>query len=163
MSDEWDDLADLGSDEWGALKDWEQQFMMKYKLVGWLEREPGNDSSKDDVVVDQPVVKEVESIGPDQKGDTIDDLLEDSHIQDADQADESQPDENQPVQETAQVEDGQEQSYDQTEGSQHEDQEVEDGQEQTNKRWKMVIKQRAVNMKIKNMVMTKRKQMIRIK
>ena len=47
VSDEWDELSDLGSDDWGTLKDWERQFMMKYTCVGWLVKE-GKDCIKDD-------------------------------------------------------------------------------------------------------------------
>ena len=122
VSDEWDDLADLGGDDWGSLKDWEQQFMMKYKCFGWLEKEPEKGPTEDDGV-EQSVVKEVESVGPNQKEDNVDDLVEDDQPQTGDKADESQPDETQLTEETAQVKDGEEQSHDQTEGSQNEDQE----------------------------------------
>ena len=47
MSDEWDNLASLGEEEWTTLKDWEQQFMIKYKCVGWLVKEPGEHSTED--------------------------------------------------------------------------------------------------------------------
>ena len=99
VSDEWDELSDLGSEEWGTLKDWEQNFSMKYKCVGWLEKEPGRNSTEDKAV-EQPV-KEVESVGPDQKADTV---TEDGAQQNGGQGDKSQPDEIQPTEETEHVE-----------------------------------------------------------
>ena len=125
VSDEWDDLANLGGDDWSALKDWEQQFMMKYRCFGWLEKEPGKDPAEDE----QSFVKEVESVGPNKTEDTVDDLLEDDQPQTGDKADKSQPDETQPIEETAQVEESEEQSHDQIKGSQNEDQEP--GNDQT--------------------------------
>ena len=114
LSDEWDDLSNLGADDWGVLKDWEGQFTLKYTCVGWLEKEPGKNSTEDDGI-DQPAVKEVESIGPNQKEDTIGDLLEDSHPQNGDRVDETQADENQQTEETKvedQSEAGQDESQD---------------------------------------------------
>ena len=122
VSDEWDDLANLGGDDWSALKDWEQQFMMKYRCFGWLEKEPGKEPAEDE----QSFVKEVESVGPNKTEDTVDELLEDDQPQTGDKADKSQPDEIQPIEETAQVE---EQSHDQIKSSQNEDQEP--GNDQT--------------------------------
>ena len=122
VSDEWDDLANLGGDDWSALKDWEQQFMMKYRCFGWLEKEPGKEPAEDE----QSFVKEVESVGPNKTEDTVDELLEDDQPQTGDKADKSQPDEIQPIEETAQVE---EQSHDQIKNSQNEDQEP--GNDQT--------------------------------
>lgn len=114
LSDEWDDLSNLGADDWGVLKDWEGQFTLKYTRVGWLEKEPGKDFTKDDSTDQPAVVKEVESIGPNQKGDTIDDPLKDSHPQNGDQVDESQTEE-------TKVQDN---SNDQTEADQGSDQEA---------------------------------------
>lgn len=110
LSDEWDDLSNLEADEWGTLKDWEAQFMLKYTYVGWLEKEPV-ESPAEDGSADQPPVKEVESIGPDQSVDR----LENSH-QNGDQAD----DENQQTEPP--VEDSEEQNHDQTETNQNENQ-----------------------------------------
>ena len=104
MSDEWDELSDLGGEEWGTLKDWEQNFTMKYKCVGWLEKEPGRNPTEDKAV-DQPVDKEVESVGSDQKVDTVTKVLEDGAHQTGGQGDESQPCETQPIEETEHVED----------------------------------------------------------
>ena len=53
-----DTLARLRSDE-----DWEQNFLMKYKCIEKLEKEPGKDSAEDKGVDQVVIIKEVESIG----------------------------------------------------------------------------------------------------
>ena len=80
VSDEWDELSDLGSDDWGTLKDWERQFMMKYTCVGWLVKE-GEDCIKDD-----SAKQETEPAGSDQgdKGPKVDEeiKIKDTHDDD---------------------------------------------------------------------------------
>lgn len=113
LSSEWDELSDLGADDWGALKDWERDFSMKYKCVGWLEKEPGKDSTENEGA-DKPVVKEAESVGPIQKEERVSDPSEDNPPQNGEQ-DESQPDDQPAEENEAHVLGSVEQSHDQTE------------------------------------------------
>ena len=124
LSSEWDELSDLGADDWRALKDWEQNFSMKYKRVGWLEKEPGKDTENEGA--DKPVVKEVESVGSNQNEEKISDPPQNG--------DESQPDEDQPAEESeAHIKDSVEQSHNQTdnqlEGDDQDQQQDQTGQD----------------------------------